>query len=266
MASDPTAVPVLSDFPPPPGAPPELLIELPTRPGVTQRFAYIAAPEARATIILFPGGPGVIGLNRADDGGDGDRAVYGRDVNFLVRSRFAFAAAGLSVATMDAPSDRQGAEGMLGGFRNSADHAADIDAAIAWLTAETGLPVWLVGTSRGTESAAYAALHHKAPVAGLVLTSTLTVTNDHGVSVLDLPLGEISLPVYIAAHREDACKVTPPADAGAITLALKGAPRVEMGLFEGGDPPQSGPCDPLCPHGFFGIEQQVVNAISTFIE
>jgi hypothetical protein len=36
-------------------------------------------------------------------------------------------------------------------------------------------------------------------------------------------------------------------------------------LFEGGDPPQSGPCDALAAHGYFGIEERVSNAIADWI-
>lgn len=244
-----------------PDNPPEILIEISTRPGVTQRFAWVANPAATAAVILFAGGPGVIGLGEREG-----RATYVRDINFLVRSRSLFAERGLAVATIDAPSDRSGPDGMSGRFRTSPEHAADIAAIVSWIAAETGLPVWLVGTSRGTESAVYAALHAPAEVAGLVLTSTVSVTNGQGMSVLDFPLAELTLPVYIAAHAEDGCRVTPPSGATKIAAALSGAARVEVGMFSGDDAPISGPCDPLCQHGFLGIEQEVVERIAGFID
>jgi hypothetical protein len=37
---------------------------------------------------------------------------------------------------------------------------------------------------------------------------------------------------------------------------------VEIMLFDGGDPPRSGPCQALSEHGFLGIEDRVVDAIA----
>ena len=41
---------------------------------------------------------------------------------------------------------------------------------------------------------------------------------------------------------------------------------VEVVLFEGGDPPESDPCQALSEHGFLGIEKRVVNTIAEFIK
>ena len=35
--------------------------------------------------------------------------------------------------------------------------------------------------------------------------------------------------------------------------------------FSGGSRPISNPCDPLSPHGYFGIDQTVVEAIAKWI-
>jgi hypothetical protein len=35
--------------------------------------------------------------------------------------------------------------------------------------------------------------------------------------------------------------------------------------FDGGSAPLSNPCDPLSPHGYFGIDQKVVDAIARWI-
>jgi hypothetical protein len=37
-------------------------------------------------------------------------------------------------------------------------------------------------------------------------------------------------------------------------------------LFNGGSTPVSDPCDPLSPHGFFGVEQRVIDAIAKWIK
>ncbi|MCV4939204.1 hypothetical protein OFC17_30950, partial [Escherichia coli] len=91
----------------------------------------------------------------------------------VVRTRRPFADRGLRVAVLDAPSDRQTAP-FLAGFRQTPDHVADIRAALAWLRSQGPGPVWLVATSRGTQSAAHAAIElaEAGGPDGLVLTST----------------------------------------------------------------------------------------------
>ncbi len=151
----------------------EQLVTLKTRPGVTQKFIFITPEKPVAAVILFAGGKGDLDLTGASD-----RPVLGWGKNnFLVRTRHDFAAHGFAVAVVDAPSDRKERIGMLGGFRNSAKHVTDIDAVTAHLKKTVRVPVWLIGTSRGTESAAYVAIHTKEKVAGLVLTSSLTEDN-----------------------------------------------------------------------------------------
>ena len=63
------------------------------------------------------------------------------------------------VAVVDAPSDRQ--RGMNAIFRMSRAHAADIAAVADYLKKQSDVPVWLVGTSMGSFSAAGGAIGAK---------------------------------------------------------------------------------------------------------
>ena len=58
-------------------------------------------------------------------------------------------------------------------FRMSGQHAADIEAVAAYLKKQADVPVWLVGTSMGTFSAARGAIAGR-NIDGMVLTSTIT--------------------------------------------------------------------------------------------
>ena len=225
-----------------------------------------AAPVA--VLVLLVGGNGRIGL------GDGDIGLLG--TNFLLTQRFHFAAAGPFVtAVIDAASDFQsGAPGKpcstgsgLRGCRLDADHMTDIANLMADLRAEfPGLPLWPVGTSRGTISAAGAAALLAPGPDGIVLTSTLTDDPDPNEDVFDAPLADIAVPVQLIAHEDDACPRTPPGDTPALAAALSGAPKVKAEkFFEGGATALSGPCDPLGPHGYFGIEPKVIAKIARFI-
>ncbi len=242
------------------GLPGEELVTVESRPGVVQAFVLIKPVEAVAAVILFAGGPGRIGLSERNG-----QATIHRDTNFLVRSRWLFAEHGFAVVVVDSPTDRQGKRGMLGGFRNTADHVADIDATIAYLTTTIRLPVWLVGTSRGTESAAYVGIHGSRKIDGLVLTSSIVKSDGDGTSLTDLALAQISAPVLLVAHNDDQCYLTPRSGVEPIARALVNSTDVGIRYFDGGDRPISGPCEPLCQHGFLGIEHDVVAEIARFI-
>ena len=230
------------------------VVDVPTRPGVTQRFLYVPAKAPVAAAILFAGGHG--GLAIRPDGEFG----WGRG-NFLVRTRALFAERGLSVAVIDAPSDRQ-SEPWLGGFRQTKEHAADMKAVVDWLRAETRLPVWLVGTSRGTQSAAFLAL---APIGadGLVLTSTILV-DPRGRPVPAMAVEKIAVPTLVVHHRDDGCRATPYSQAPALAARLTSAPRRAFLTFDGGTD-EGDPCEAAGHHGYAGIEAQVVDGIVAFV-
>jgi len=237
----------------------EQLINLAPRPGVEQRFLYIATPSAVANVILFAGGHGKIKLS-----GDGDGVRVKSGNNFLVRSRQLFADQGLNVAVVDAPSDQQDRNGMYG-FRTSSEHVTDIDAVIAALRERAKLPVWLIGTSRGTESAAHLAINSQQHPDGLVLTSSMSVENKKGFAVTEMKLKKIRIPTLVVAHKNDGCSVTPPEGAEVIRAALKNATKVEVVYFEGGRE-EGNPCKAKSHHGFLGIEGEVVARIAAFVK
>lgn len=239
----------------------ETLVSLDTRPGVTQRFLLIKPEKPVASVVLFAGGSGALNLGGA---ADSPAIGWGKN-NFLVRTRQLFAERGFMVAVLDAPSDHSSKNGMRGGFRGSAEHCEDVAGVVKRLTREAAVPVWLVGTSRGTESAANCAIRLGQAVNGVVLTSSMTVPNAKGPYVLGMELDRIRVPAFVLAHRDDGCSHTPAADAPKILEKLSNAPRKELKVLSGGDAPRSKPCQALSAHGFLGIEQQAIDAIASFI-
>ncbi len=231
------------------------LVSVSGREGATQRFLVVRPRRARASVVLFAGDTGRLDLG--DNGSIGNLAG-----NFLVRSRNRFVQKGLTVALVDTPSDRT----TLDGFRTSRAHAVDIRAVIRWLRSRDGVPVWLVGTSRGTISAAAVAadLESGGPD-GIVLTATLFGPSARG-SVHQARLGAIAVPVLVVHHRADGCSVTPYRKAPAFMRTLSGARRTELITVEGGLGTFGDPCEARSPHGFLGLEDRVVTAIVDWIE
>ena len=235
------------------------VVDIPTRPSVTQRMVVLEPDKPKAAVVLFAGGHG--GLQISSSGS----FKWGQG-NFVVRSRELFVSRGLMVAVVDAPSDRQNPP-YLGGFRQKPEHVADIKAVIAWLKQQAKLPVWLVGTSRGTQSAAFIATQ-LAPADGgpdgVVLTSTMLTEIPGGRPVPKMPLGRIQVPTLVVHHKQDGCEHCKYDDLPQLMDKLTAVPRKELLTFEGGKT-QGNPCEAMAYHGFNGIEKEVVTKIAEWI-
>lgn len=228
----------------PAGAAAEDRVTLQPRPGITEQVLFTIVNGAPASVILLPGGGGVLDSVRN---------------NFLLRVKDQFSQQGLNVAVPDAPSDHT--SGMGPPFRAGAEHAQDIAAVIAFLKSKSPVPVWLVGTSRGTISAANGAARlGPAEVAGIVLTSTVWLGGMSGVS-----LDQVAVPTLVVHNHDDGCVESPFSGAQPGIAALTKAPAKELIAVTGGKS-QSRPCDALSPHGYFGIEYQVVPPIIQWIK
>ena len=239
------------------------LVSLQTPRGARQAFILIKPDNPVASVILFAGGHGALGLRS-------DSTMRWGDLNFLVRTRDSFAAQNFMVAVVDAPSDHQ--RGMNAIFRMGCLHAGDISAVAGYLKNQVNVPVWLVGTSMGTFSAAAGAITAKG-IDGLVLTSTITrakagwkIAPSHPNGVASMPLMRVKVPTLILSHRKDGCDITPATDAYKLINRLTAAKPVEAALLDGGSPPTSQPCEAMAQHGFLGIETEAVNEIAQFVK
>lgn len=231
------------------------------RDGVTIKFIENTDAGADAPIvILFAGGNGIINLDRWK----GKKSPSG---NFLVRTRRHWVDSGFQVVVPDAPSDRQ-TDG-LDYWRTGKDHTGDIAAVIAHIRKSSRAPLFLVGTSRGTISAAaIAAQLPPGTVAGIVLTSSVTRYNRarNKNRVQDAKLDGVGVPVLIAHHEDDACALTPFADVPGLAKEFTKAPRVDVKPYTGGGNYRGDECGPFAAHGFRGIERRVVGDIAQWIK
>jgi dienelactone hydrolase len=235
------------------------VVDIPTRTGVSQRFVYLAPAGApKASVILLAGGHGGLQINEAGNFGWGGG-------NFLVRTRQQFADAGLAVAVIDAPSDKQSPP-HLSGNRQRPEHLTDVLAVIAWLRQQSPVPVWLVGTSRGTQSAAYIATEATPAQGGpdgMVLTSTI-LTDPKGRAVPQMPLEKLSIPVLVVHHQLDGCKLCAFSDMPVMMEKLARTPKAELISVTGGQS-RGDPCEAMAYHGFNGLEADVVGKISRWV-
>lgn len=250
------------------------VITVATHEQTTTRYALsvpdtTVAPEVpRMALVLLVGGEGYLKL---DDQGC-PKALKG---NSLVRSIPHFHEAGFITALVDAPSDHHGEDG-LGGFRAAAEHAKDLGAVIADVRTRTQVPVWVVGTSRGSISAANAAARLTGANApdGAVLTSALMWGTDRGrkawtaQTVFDLPLESIQIPLLVLGHEHDKCMRSQPTPMSRIAQRVRSTQKQVVTVT--GGPGNPGPvdlsaCEGHSPHGFIEQEAEVVAGIARFI-
>jgi hypothetical protein len=232
------------------------IVVLPTRPQVTQSYFLARVPQApQAVAVLFPGSGGTIGL-RHEKG-----QIRFSPGNFLVRSRVEFVNRNVVTAIVDAPSDQQGGWGMTDEFRLGGEHFTDVGAIVADLNKRfPALGIFLIGTSRGSISAAALGARFRERISGVVLTSSMfrevgRNSKEPGPGLSRFDFATIPVPLLFAHHVSDQCRFTPYGDAARLSEKY---PVISV---SGGSPPQSGPCDAFSQHGFLGKESETVEQI-----
>lgn len=232
------------------------IVSLSPRPGVTQSFFLARVPQnPQAAAILFTGSGGLLRLRKEQE------QIKFSSGNFLVRSRSEFVNRGIVTAIVDAPSDQQSGWGMSDEFRLGNQHSGDISAVLGELKKRfPELPVFLIGTSRGTISAAALAARFGSQAAGAVLTSTMfrqagRKSQEPGPGLSGFDFASIKIPLLFVHHVSDQCFVTPYSDAARLSDKFP-----LISVF-GGSPPQSGPCDAQSQHGYLGKESETVEQI-----
>ena len=236
------------------------IVTLPTRTGVTQAYFLTSIPKnLQALALLFPGSGGLIQL-RAENG----KPRFNQG-NFLVRSRAEFIKRGVAAAIMDAPSDQQSGWGMSDEFRFGNEHLSDISRIIEDLAERIPkVPLFLIGTSRGTISAAALSSRLGERTAGAVLTATMfrrtpKKSKEPGEGLSKFDFAMVKVPLLLVHHVSDQCASTPYGDAARLSEKFP-----LISVF-GGATPQSGPCEPFSQHGFLGKESETVEQIVNWL-
>ena len=172
---------------------------------------------------------------------------------------------GFTVAVPNAPSDQS--RGMHPNFRITGEHVEDINAVVGWLKDKTNLPVWLVGMSMGTISAAHYAINGGHEIDGVSLLSCIVLSpkNKTIPAVNKMILDRIAVPLLAVAHKKDGCRVSPPAGAKFIVNKATASANARA-LFVSGGKQSGGGCGRNTHHSFAGIQKQVAKAVAEFIK
>ena len=221
------------------------VVDFETRKGAIQRILFITPKKPTAAVILFAGGGGKIDIQT-------DGSIVS-DGNFLVRSRERFVKQGFMTAVFDAPSDKY----TLRDNRTESWHVWDVATVVDYIKKRYRLPVWLVGTSRGTMTIGYVGAQISKFIDGVAFTASMDDASH-------LPINQITVPAFAMHHAKDDCFVTTQAAAKDIAKGLVKSPKVELVFLNGGID-QGRSCGAQAHHGFNGIEDEAVGKIAAFI-
>ena len=109
---------------------------------------------------------------------------------------------------------------------------------------------------------------HAAPgsIAGVVLTESVSVIGGSGETVFTADPQLVRAPALVVANRDDRCNVAPPQAAHRIAASMTASRDVRVLMVSGGTTRSSKDCGSLTPHGYYGIEGQVVSDISRWMD
>ncbi|SAL48069.1 Alpha/beta hydrolase family protein [Caballeronia sordidicola] len=223
--------------------------DLPLQDGSFQRVLYL--PPARnlnGLMIMFAGGTGELDI--------GKNGSIRNANNFVVRSSDLWRDRGYGVLLVDALDHRS-----LRGQRSSGAYAEVTAKIIAFAHEISRAPLWVLGTSQGSIAAMNAASHAgKGDIAGLILTESVSILGGSHETVFYAHPEDVHVPSLIVANDNDQCKVAPPSMADAIAQSIRHA-RASVLKVKGGVQRSQDGCGSLSPHGYYGMEEQVVDGI-----
>jgi hypothetical protein len=184
-------------------------------------------------VILMPGGRGIL-EPRMDPNG---KITFRMGGNFLIRSRALFATGPFVAASTDATTDPNRMLAIVGDLQKRYG----------------AIKVYVVGTSRSTESTMALAAPLDGRVAGFVHSSSMS-------AIATFDTRTFRSRHLIVLHKRDACRVTKPA-AGEAAHKSFGTELIEMdgGKSTGDD------CEAFAHHGYNGIERETVDRIKAWI-
>jgi hypothetical protein len=231
------------------------LVTLASRPDATQAiFIEAVAGSPPWVIVLFAGDNGAVGL---DD--QGPTALRG---NFLLRTAQYWLSVGDAIAIVDAPSDHH--DGMNDAFRLSDEHLKDVQASVAFLRQRyPAAKLALIGTSRGTISVGNVLGRDPRLADAYVMTSPVTISRHGQAGLSGMRWGPHEAAVLVVSNENDACPVAP----FRIAQAMAAENRLQFLAVSSADHGGSnGKCTGKSPHGYWGIESQVLDAVSAWLK
>ena len=176
----------------------------------------------------------------------------------MIRERAALAEWGANVFIFPNPSKQK----ISFKYRQSEEHLNAINAVIHHVRSLNSDPVFLVGFSKGSVSAASFGKQYPARVDGVALLSGIYKSNKkrpNKFAMGRITSGRYLAPLLVLHHANDQCKVTWPSSARSFFESLDAKEKHLIMLTDG--TPTGGLCGPLHYHGFEGVEASAVRGL-----
>lgn len=246
----------------------ETVETIPSRAGYTQTFIHSRVEKPIATLIMYPGNTGYVGIY------PNGSAKF--DMFVVMRARRQFAEQGFNVVVADAPSE-WGARGLWEKQRLP-EYAAHNAALIAWLRQKDAAPVYLVGYSSGAIAAAgvatqlgsqgadglillspWMAPKDKWPIPNFVFDSSFAISSWND-------LNRIRGPILLVRHVEDSCRFSRAEYLPGFVAALSVASKPDVVSLSGGSSPSGDPCYPGGRSNFNGLDAELATAVGEWVK
>jgi hypothetical protein len=223
------------------------VVDIPSVYGIHTRVLIAPAQVAKATVLLFIGGGGLLKIT---ENGRTDH------IHTFVRSFGMWRDYEVEAVLIDSPFDLGNA--MRGHRRASKEHLDRVSEVIRYFYAKSSQPIWIFGHSMGTSTVA-AFLSSERPEITL-LRGYIVAGTHRGESIP----ASITLPALGIHHRREACPSTPiSATEFLMKTRTPDTPRA-MVLLDGGDD-KGDRCQAMAYHGFNGIEYELIKAAAEFV-
>lgn len=205
-----------------------------TKEGTTIPYVLNAASASpKYVFILFPGGNGVV-----DPHMEGDKLVYGKRSNFLLRARPFFVDAEFATVSTTSTQSEERIQALID------------DLSMRFPKAK----IYLMGTSRGTFDTMALAPYLSTRIAGEIHTSSINrIASFDGKRFHNRHL--------VVHHVNDSCHVTG-FNAAKASHTRYGTDFIAM---EGGIS-EDDPCEAFAYHGYNGIERETADAIKRWVK
>jgi hypothetical protein len=222
------------------------VFDVPYKDNAPTRTLFIQAQNAKAVVLLFPGGGGVLRLK--DDGSTSNFHTF-------VRSKDLWAQYGIDVVLVDTPYD-------LGKGRSHSrslrDHQQRILNVVGFYKQKLNLPIWIFGHSMGTVSVTEFVNGGKDQarlVSGVIVAGTFRSAS------ID---SDVDMPVQAIHHVDDGCANTPFATSENIVKSRPNKSASQFVVLEGGSS-EGDICGSKAYHGFNEREPEFIRAAAQFI-
>ena len=246
----------------------ETVETIPSRGEYTQTFILDRVENPLATIVLYSGNKGYVGIY--------PNGTAEFDMFLVYRARKLLAQQGFNVLLLDAPSEW--ANKGLWEKQRTAEYAAHNAAVIAYARKLANVPVFLLGQSSGGIGAAGVATQLKGNGAdGLILVSpwmppkdkwpipNFVFSSDFAISSWP-DLANIKGPILLVHHLDDNCNFSLPEYVPQLVTALSAARKPDVIGLRGGASPSGNACYPAGWQNFSGMEREVSEEIGNWIK